>query len=61
MYGLKHHKDQSDFLEVQLRETLEAGEQYSLFLAFNGDLSADLQGLYLGSYTEGKDNDTSER
>lgn len=51
--GLKHHDDESDFLEVQLKEPLEAGGNYSLLLAFQGEVSESLEGLYVSRYTEG--------
>lgn len=59
---MKHHDDQSDFLEIQLDESLEAGEEYSLYLAFKGEISEGVDGLYVSSYSEGigaSENDTS--
>uniref|UniRef100_A0A3Q0RHY4 Aminopeptidase n=1 Tax=Amphilophus citrinellus TaxID=61819 RepID=A0A3Q0RHY4_AMPCI len=50
--GLKHYDDESDFLEVQLKEPLEAGGNYSLLLAFRGDVSDNLEGLYVSRYTD---------
>ncbi|XP_070828166.1 alanyl (membrane) aminopeptidase-like b [Chaetodon trifascialis] len=50
---MKHHKKQSNILEIQLNETLEAGGNYSLFLAFKGELS-EHDGLYISTYHEGK-------
>lgn len=55
--------EQSDLLEIQLDESLEAGEDYSLFLAFKGEMSEGLDGLYVSSYSEGataSENDTNK-
>lgn len=61
--NMKHHADESDFLEIQLTDTLKAGMNYSLFLAFNGQISQTLQALYLSTYNEGfpHSNDNTER
>lgn len=63
--GLKHHEDQSDFLEIQLEEVLKEGGNYSLFLAFEGEISEYLQSLYVSTYTEGgrknEDLESAER
>ncbi|KAK7892027.1 hypothetical protein WMY93_023990 [Mugilogobius chulae] len=48
------HQDESHFLEISLEEAMEVGRNYSLFLAFEGELSYDLNGLFLSSYREGK-------
>lgn len=50
---MMHHEDESDFLEVELNERLEEGGNYSLFLAFSGQMSEDLEGLYVSTYQEG--------
>ncbi|XP_037538583.1 alanyl (membrane) aminopeptidase a [Nematolebias whitei] len=44
--------DEKDFLEIELEENLRAGGNYSLFLAFQGDISENLETLYLSKYTE---------
>lgn len=57
------YNEQSDFLEIQLDESLEAGEDYSLFLAFKGEMSEGVDGLYVSSYSEGmatSETDTNE-
>ncbi|XP_044047927.1 alanyl (membrane) aminopeptidase a [Siniperca chuatsi] len=51
--ALNHHKDESDFLEIQLNSALEAGRNYSLFLAFKGEISENLDALYVSTYLEG--------
>ncbi|XP_026166563.1 alanyl (membrane) aminopeptidase-like b isoform X2 [Mastacembelus armatus] len=53
VYAIKHHEDESNFLEIQLNDALKAGGNYSLFLAFRGEISENLEGLYLSSYLEG--------
>lgn len=55
-------EDKSDFLEILLDEPLEAGEDYSLFLAFKGEISSGLDALYGSTYHEGNpayEGDTS--
>lgn len=47
------HTDESDFLEIQLNDALEAGMNYSLFLAFKGEISDNLEALYVSTYNEG--------
>uniref|UniRef100_A0A8C6PKC4 Aminopeptidase n=1 Tax=Nothobranchius furzeri TaxID=105023 RepID=A0A8C6PKC4_NOTFU len=47
-----HHEDESHFLELQLSEYLEAGRNYSLFLAFEGEMSENLEALYVSKYVE---------
>lgn len=49
-----HHQDESDFLEIVLMDALEAGGNYSFFLAFTAEVSEDLDGLFLSTYQEGK-------
>lgn len=44
--------DEKDFLEIELEENLKAGGNYSLFLAFQGGVSENLETLYLSKYTE---------
>ncbi|XP_077424494.1 alanyl (membrane) aminopeptidase-like b [Vanacampus margaritifer] len=60
-----HHTDESDFLEIQLKNALEVGKNYSLFLAFEGEISQNLQALYVSTYDEGvphsEDNTNTER
>lgn len=56
------HEDTSDFLEILLDEPLVAGEDYSLFLAFKGEMSIGLDALYVSTYHEGNpayEGDTS--
>ncbi|KAF0040887.1 hypothetical protein F2P81_006785 [Scophthalmus maximus] len=50
---VKYPKGSGEFLEVQLNEALEAGGNYSLFLAFKGEISESLYALYVSSYIEG--------
>ncbi|XP_061775890.1 aminopeptidase N-like [Nerophis ophidion] len=50
--SMKHHQDQSDFLEFELNEALEEGRTYSLFVSFSGNMSDELHGLYVGTYDE---------
>uniref|UniRef100_A0A8C5EFS3 Aminopeptidase n=1 Tax=Gouania willdenowi TaxID=441366 RepID=A0A8C5EFS3_GOUWI len=56
---LEQQEDVNDFLKVNLEEDLMAGGNYSLFLAFEGEVSASLEGLYECVYIEGypKDED----
>ncbi|XP_029952086.1 aminopeptidase Ey-like [Salarias fasciatus] len=42
-----------DIMELRLSEELQEGRNYSLFLAFSGDMSPHPRGLYLSSYKEG--------
>lgn len=51
--SMKHHNDESDFLEIQLHGDLEAGGNYTVHLGFSGEISEYLEGLYLSSYVEG--------
>ncbi|XP_057692430.1 alanyl (membrane) aminopeptidase-like b [Corythoichthys intestinalis] len=50
---MEYHGDESDFLEIQLKDTLKKGMNYSLFLAFEGEISQNLQALYVSTYHEG--------
>ncbi|XP_039988747.1 aminopeptidase N-like isoform X2 [Xiphias gladius] len=50
---LKYHEDESNFLEIQLNDALEAESNYSLFLAFKGEISENLEALYVSSYLQG--------
>ncbi|XP_061783528.1 aminopeptidase N-like [Nerophis lumbriciformis] len=50
--SMKPHQDQSDFLEFQLKETLEKGRNYSLLVSFSGHMSDQLHGLYISTYDE---------
>ncbi|XP_077452089.1 alanyl (membrane) aminopeptidase-like b [Stigmatopora argus] len=49
----KYHEDGSNFLEIQLNDALKKGINYSLFLAFEGEISQRLQALYVSTYHEG--------
>ncbi|XP_049580065.1 alanyl (membrane) aminopeptidase-like b [Syngnathus scovelli] len=49
---IKNHINESDFLEIQLEENMMAGKNYSLYLAFQGEISQNLQALYLSTYDE---------
>lgn len=55
--GMIHHQNQNDFLEILLKEQLKEGEDYSLFLAFEGEISSDPDGLYVSTYHEGNPNE----
>lgn len=46
------HNDQSNFLEILLEKPLEAGENYTLFLAFKGEMSNTLNGMFVSVYEE---------
>uniref|UniRef100_A0AAX7URT5 Aminopeptidase n=1 Tax=Astatotilapia calliptera TaxID=8154 RepID=A0AAX7URT5_ASTCA len=50
--GMKHRDDESDFLELELMDPLETGGNYSLFLSFHGEVSDNLEALYLSRYTD---------
>ncbi|XP_062277556.1 alanyl (membrane) aminopeptidase-like b [Scomber scombrus] len=52
-----HHTDGSDFLEIKLRESLKLGHNYSLYLEFSGDISENLEALYVSTYTKGVPSD----
>uniref|UniRef100_A0A8C9SUC0 Aminopeptidase n=1 Tax=Scleropages formosus TaxID=113540 RepID=A0A8C9SUC0_SCLFO len=51
-------KDESNFLEIELRDTLRANETYYLITAFSGPLVHDSAGLYIIEYRE---NEGSQR
>ncbi|XP_034734454.1 alanyl (membrane) aminopeptidase a [Etheostoma cragini] len=51
--AMKTHTDDTNFLEVQLNEALEEGESYSLSLSFKGEISEQLDGMYVSTYVEG--------
>ncbi|XP_029009681.1 aminopeptidase N-like [Betta splendens] len=51
--SVKNHDDETDFLEIQLDSDLEEGSIYTLQLAFRGEISENLEALYLSSYVEG--------
>lgn len=59
----KHHGSPSDFLELQTEVVLEEGGNYSLFMAFKGEMSNGVPGLFLSEYREGVpgDGDNTER
>lgn len=46
------HNDLSDFMEIDLEEPLETGEDYSLRLEFWGQMSEASAGLYVSTYHE---------
>lgn len=50
------HHDASDFLEIQLEKLLEAGKDYSLFLAFKTEIANNLQGMSIVAYKEDQAN-----
>lgn len=52
-FGWIQYSEQNDFLLIVLKEPLLEGEDYSLFLAFEGQISSDLDGLYVSTYHEG--------
>nr|XP_057943178.1 aminopeptidase N-like [Doryrhamphus excisus] len=51
---VKHHADESDFLEIGLTEAMQEGSNYSLFVTFQGQMSQSLQGLYVSTYARPK-------
>ncbi|KAA8590666.1 hypothetical protein FQN60_014616 [Etheostoma spectabile] len=51
--AMKTHTDDTNFLEIHLKEALEEGESYSLSLSFKGDISEQLDGMYVSTYVEG--------
>ncbi|KAI3371702.1 hypothetical protein L3Q82_024267 [Scortum barcoo] len=51
--GMIFHEDDSNFLEIQLKDALEAGGNYSLSLVFSGEVSESLYALYISTYSEG--------
>lgn len=50
---IMHHNDQSDFLEMPLDKTLEEKGNYSLRLSFKGEISENLEALFVSTYQEG--------
>ncbi|XP_031733828.1 alanyl (membrane) aminopeptidase-like b [Anarrhichthys ocellatus] len=50
--SVKNHEDESNFLEIQLNDALAAGGNYSLFLAFKGQI-INLYGMFVSTYVEG--------
>ncbi|XP_041651313.1 alanyl (membrane) aminopeptidase a [Cheilinus undulatus] len=50
---MKQQKNETNFLEIHLEDVLEAGGNYSLFLAFAGEISPNLNGLFVSTYIEG--------
>lgn len=50
---MMHHNDQSDFLEMPLDNALEVGGNYSLYLSFTGEISENLEALFVSTYQEG--------
>ncbi|XP_054475298.1 alanyl (membrane) aminopeptidase-like b [Anoplopoma fimbria] len=51
--SVKNHEDASNFLEIQLNNVLKAGGNYSLFLAFKGEITESLYAMFLSTYVEG--------
>lgn len=54
------HNDQSNFLEIQLEEPLEAGKEYSLFLAFKTEITNTLHGMSIVTYKEDEADSNSD-
>lgn len=54
------HSDQSNFLEIQLEEPLEAGKDYSLFLAFETEIANVLHGMFIATYKEDQADSDSD-
>uniref|UniRef100_UPI0037E79971 alanyl (membrane) aminopeptidase-like b n=1 Tax=Semicossyphus pulcher TaxID=241346 RepID=UPI0037E79971 len=52
--SMKQYENGTNFLEIHLRDALEAGGNYSLFLAFKGEISESLEGLFLSTYVHGQ-------
>ncbi|KAK1874928.1 Aminopeptidase N [Dissostichus eleginoides] len=50
---MENHQDQTNFLEIELDCALKMGGNYSLFLAFRGEVSSGLVGMYGSTYEEG--------
>ncbi|KAF3854223.1 hypothetical protein F7725_022278 [Dissostichus mawsoni] len=50
---MENHQDQTNFLEIELDYALKTGGNYSLFLAFRGEVSGGLEGMYGSTYEEG--------
>ncbi|XP_069018368.1 alanyl (membrane) aminopeptidase-like b isoform X1 [Embiotoca jacksoni] len=55
-----HHTDGSDFMEIPLDDNLKKGEKYSLFLSFEGEISQNLQALFVSTYDEGEPEDEDD-
>lgn len=51
--SMMNHNDETNFLEIQLKKQLDVETNYSLSLQFEGEISENLEALYLSSYTEG--------
>ncbi|XP_034389897.1 alanyl (membrane) aminopeptidase a [Cyclopterus lumpus] len=51
--SMKNEEDTRNFLEIQLNAALEAGGNYSLFLAFNGEITENLNGVFVSTYAQG--------
>lgn len=51
---VKYPDGESRFLEVALKEDLEVGGNYSLVLDFRGEISQNLEALYVSQYQEGE-------
>ncbi|KAL6107368.1 uncharacterized protein ACO6RY_11024 [Pungitius sinensis] len=51
--SVKSHSYPSNFLEIQLEEALEEGVNYSLFLAFQGDINLSPYAMFISTYVEG--------
>ncbi|XP_026071988.1 aminopeptidase N-like [Carassius auratus] len=43
---------QTQFMVIQLKEKLQVGKSYWLYMEFHGELSDDLEGFYKSQYTE---------
>lgn len=54
------HNDESNFLEIQLEKALEAGKNYSLFLAFKTETTDTLLGMFIVPYKENRSDSNSE-
>lgn len=55
------HNDQSDFLEIPLEKPLEAGENYSVFLAFKTVIPNTMRGMCIVAYkTDQADSDSED-
>ncbi|CAL8262569.1 unnamed protein product [Merluccius merluccius] len=48
----KEYDDGTHFLEVQMTDALTDGGNYSLFVAFQGEMQDDLSGMYVSTYNE---------
>ncbi|TRY66396.1 hypothetical protein DNTS_003361 [Danionella cerebrum] len=59
--GYKLHHNESDFLEIQLKDVMSGnGTYYDLFTQFEGELLDDLAGFYVSRYTGKEINDEDE-